>query len=79
MYKLIKCKECNNLHYKEKICDTCGKSCDVYIVGQDTPIALIINFTTYHFDKYECLLQFIIAEIKKQKPKEDRFIYGEEK
>jgi len=62
MKKEIKCTECGEMYNSEYICDTCGKKEELCFM-----IALRIDLDEYHFCSYQCLLQFIVAELKKEK------------
>ena len=46
-------------------CDTCGKICYFNEIGE-TALILKIGDTDYHFCNYQCLLQFIVGELRKQ-------------
>jgi hypothetical protein len=67
------CTVCgHNEYHNEFICDTCGKllSMDGYIIheiGIPSSIKLTFNYIDYDFCDNYCLLDFIIAEIKKEK------------
>ena len=77
MKKDLKCPYCE-LIKSEYICDTCGKKLEII------PITLIFGYgssldgATYDFCDNECLLQFILGEMKKQNPRIN-IIFGKEK
>jgi hypothetical protein len=50
------------------ICDTCGENNGSHEnIYQDTFIQLKFNDTEYSFCNFVCLLEFVIAELKKGK------------
>jgi len=74
MKKEINCKECDSFLSEETICDTCGKQLSIdgqliYEIGNVTLINLKLNSTEYDFCSYQCLLKFIVKELKKEKEK----------
>lgn len=67
------CKECGNIKSDTVyICDTCGKqlSHKGYIireVGSFFPLKLTAGEIDYDFCNWKCILNFIIAELTKEK------------
>jgi YHS domain-containing protein len=65
----------------EYYCDTCG--IDLYKEIYGVPITIEFSYghpldgSEYHFCNYTCLLQFIIAELNKEKPNDK--LYGKDK
>ena len=52
----------------ETICDTCGKSLGRYRnIHENTFVQMQYNDTNYDFCDYKCLLNFINAELTKEK------------
>ena len=74
------CTECGHAEtHEEFVCDTCGKQLSTggFIIrdcGNRFPIELEILGAKYDFCTWKCILQFIIAEIKKEKPNENNAI-----
>ena len=67
-----RCPNCKTVDYVMYKCDTCG-------VQKWAPeITIIKDFVEYHFCDYKCVLRFIILELKKEAPADDRFTYGNE-
>lgn len=58
MKKEIICKECGH-RFGNYRCDTCGEN--IFIPS----LFLIIDLEEYNFCNYQCLLQFIMNELKK--------------
>lgn len=76
MKKEIMCEECLRSKYTETICDTCGNLITSYgykicSLGEIRNIILSIEETSYDFCSYQCLLKFIVEELKKNQPKEN--------
>jgi len=74
MKKLIidnSCGICGHTEsHEETVCDVCGTqlSQNSYIIkeiGNPFPIELIVGNTRYDFCNYRCLLDYILAELKK--------------
>lgn len=69
MKKETTCLECNTIYETNYYCDTCGDNLITKYHG--IPIEISFSYghyldgTNYHFCKNECLLQFIINELKK--------------
>jgi len=57
-------------------CDTCGKIeyCQKYTLSISTDG----ESNEYHFDKIACLMQFLSGELRKDEPRDGRFIFGKE-
>ena len=65
------CKTCQKEHLDGYICDTCGnrmfKSAIVITIGDFEGHSWEEN--EYHFCEYQCLLKFILGELKKLNPR----------
>ena len=67
MRKISYCEKCNSEH-ENFFCDTCGNNLTI-----DCKLPITISFgygspldgEEYHFCSYQCLLRFIIDELKK--------------
>jgi len=74
------CKHCRQPNIEQFLCDTCGT--DLLRKYDGIPFSLDCGYgsgldgTTYDFCTFTCLLKFIVEELKKIKPKDERFIYG---
>jgi YHS domain-containing protein len=73
MKKEIFCNKCNGKVGINYYCDTCSNNLITKYYG--IPITIEFSYghnldgTEYHFCDYQCLLQFISEELKKQQPK----------
>jgi YHS domain-containing protein len=67
MKKVTKCDKCGCVEENRFVCDTCGNYCDIYVIGTDSSIEVIINGVDYNFCNYNCLLEFINREIEKER------------
>ena len=75
MKKARICKHCHTGFADIYLCDTCEK--DLLKEFDGVPITHELDGEEYHFCDYTCLLKFVIEELKKTQPKDDRFEYGE--
>jgi hypothetical protein len=71
MIKETLCKECANVLIVDYYCDTCETKLTtnghfVWKLGMSTSIELGVNGTEYDFCNYQCLLKFILEELKKE-------------
>ena len=75
MKKIHRCKKCDCIDDTSFICDTCEESVAPY------ELCLLIGGSAneYHFCNYQCLLKFIVEELKKESPTDERFIYGKKR
>lgn len=58
------------------VCDECGKT--LYDDRLELHLVTFGEDSEYHFCSYSCLLKFIVEELKKETPVDERFIYGNE-
>ncbi len=70
MIRKVTCNECNQVKTVEYICDTCGEKTIQKFFGIPITISFgyghILDGEEYHFCSYQCLLKFIIEELKKE-------------
>lgn len=80
MINITECKECGG-EEKQYLCDTCGV--DLLFENLGLPVTISFGYGSeldgeeYHFCNLNCLKKFINDEISKDKPKDNRFIFGE--
>lgn len=71
MKKETICTECNHISEINYYCDTCSDN----LITKYSGIPITVSFSygsdldgeEYHFCSYKCLLEFIVAEEKKEK------------
>ena len=65
----VKCQHCGSIMDTFYTCDTCGE--DLLMKHHGIPITVEFSYgheldgTEYHFCCYQCLLKFVIEELKK--------------
>jgi len=71
MKKQMQCTECGQQSNSDYYCDTCGDN--LITKCQGIPITISFGYGSnldgeeYHFCNYQCLLKFIVEELKKEK------------
>jgi hypothetical protein len=61
MKEIVRCVQCGCTADTLYKCDTCGES------NWLPNLTLIVDLEEYHFCNYQCLLKFIVEELKKEK------------
>lgn len=83
MRKENKCKHCGSSFGDKYNCDTCGDNLITKYIG--VPIIVSFGYNSnldgeeYHFCNYRCLLDFILAEMKKLNPLNKDLEFGKKK
>lgn len=80
MIKEIKCDcgKCDCIIDRQYVCDICGEN-----LNQGLPITISFGYgsgldgTEYHFDKFKCVLRFVLQELKKIQ--KENYFGGKEK
>jgi len=72
MRKIVICEHCDSQIDIRIRCDICGRNLDMYDIKlMPKPIELNILDTTYDFCNLKCLLKFVLAELRKENPRND--------